>query len=89
MLGGFVGGGEAQEGKFRKQTAERPDLAPCLPGRAPVLSPGSPVASVADTLPGHSITGPLNTGGAGRATALPKGAGRAGVFTPEVMRDLE
>lgn len=77
-------GGEAREGKSRKQIAQRPDLGPCLPARAPVLSPGPPVASVADTFPSHSIAGPLNTGGAGGATALPKCAGRAGVFTPEV-----
>lgn len=37
---------------------------------------------MADTLSSHSITGPLNTGVADRATALPIGASRAGVFTP-------
>lgn len=45
------------------------------------VAAGPPEASVADTFPNHRITGPLNTGGAGRATALPKGATRAGVFT--------
>ncbi len=83
MLGGYLGGGEAQEEKFRKQTGQRPYPGP-ISLSGPQSSPGSPVASVADTLPSHSITGPLNTGGAGRATALPKGANRAGVFTPEV-----
>lgn len=58
-----------------------------LPG--PQSSPGSPVASVADTFPGRSVTSPLDTGGAGRATALPEGAARAGVFTPEVRQDFE
>lgn len=83
-----MGGREAPEGKFRKQIAQRPDLGACLRARAPVLSPGSPVASVADTFPSHSITGPLNTGGAGEAAAVPKGPGRAGLFTPEVRGDL-
>lgn len=47
------------------------------------VAAGPPVAGVADTLPSHSITGPLDTGGAGRATVLPKGASWAGVFAPE------
>lgn len=88
MLGGNLGDGEAQEGKFGKRIAQRPDLGPCLlPG--PQSSPGPPVAGVADTLPSHSIAGPPDTGGAGRATTLPKGANRAGVFTPEVRQDSE
>lgn len=45
------------------------------------VAAGPPVAGVADTFPSHSIAGPLITGGAGRATALPKSAIRAGVFT--------
>lgn len=80
-----MGGGEAQAGKFREQTAQRPDLGPS----SSQSSPGPPVASVADTLPCHSITGPLDTGGAGRAATLPKGANQAGVFTPEVRGDSE
>lgn len=50
--------------------------------RAGSVAAGSPVASVADTFPSRSITSPLDTDGTGRATALPKGAARAGVFTP-------
>lgn len=45
------------------------------------VAAGPPEAGVADTFPSHRITGPLNTGGAGRATALPKGATGAGLFT--------
>lgn len=47
------------------------------------VAAGPPEAGVADTFPSHRITGPLNTGGAGGATALPKGATQAGVFTAE------
>lgn len=46
------------------------------------IAAGPPVAGVADTLPSHSITGPLDTGGAGGATSFPKGANQAGVFAP-------
>ena len=80
-----MGRGEAQAGKFREQTAQRPDL---RPSSSP-SSPGPPVADGADTLPGHSITGSLDTGGAGRAATLPKGANQAGVFAPEVRGDSE
>lgn len=80
-----MGGGEAQAGKFREQTAQSPDLGPSSSQSAP----GPPVAGVADTLPSHSITGPLDAGGAGRATSFPKGANQAGVFASEVRGDSE
>lgn len=51
-------------------------------GRAGGVAAGPPVAGTADTFPCHSITGPLNTGGAGGAAVFPKGASGAGVFTP-------
>lgn len=46
------------------------------------VAAGPPEASTADTLPCDSITGSLDTAGTDGAAALPKGASRAGVFTP-------
>lgn len=48
---------------------------------AGTIAAGPPVASTADTFPCHRIAGPLNTGRAGRAAALPKGTGGTGVLT--------
>lgn len=48
---------------------------------AGTIAAGPPVASTADTFPCHSIAGPLNTGGADGAAALPKGTKGTGILT--------
>lgn len=49
---------------------------------AGTVAAGPPVASATDTFPSHRIASPLNTGGAGRAAALPKRTKGTRVLTP-------
>lgn len=72
----------AAEGRDRKKWKMLVWKHPILcPLQLPSLLPGAPIASLADTLPRHWITAPINTVWTGEPASISKCSSRAGCFT--------